>query len=105
MSRATKKLRALVFARAKGLCECGCGRVLGESGHLDHAFGRAKVAQAVENCWALALKCDDAKTSNRPSAAFWWKRFRAHCERHGYGGWQACAEVKLEVLRAKGRAA
>lgn len=99
-----KKLRAAVFARAAGACECGCGTPLGDSGHLDHYFGRKHVAEAVENCWALALKCDDAKTNSRPSKAVWCRRFIAHAMRHGYAKEAERARMQIEVLRAKGLA-
>lgn len=105
MSTATKKLRALVFARAKGRCECNCGRALGESGHLDHMFGRARVPEAFSNCWALALSCDAAKTNNYPSAAFWLRRFRAHCRKHGFGAELDRADARMAVLAQKGFAA
>jgi hypothetical protein len=105
LSRATKKLRATVFARAKGRCECGCGRHLGESGHLDHAFGRAKAPESERNCWALALVCDDAKTANRPSAAHWCDRFYLHAIKHGFHEEAERAATKILALVAKGFAA
>jgi hypothetical protein len=105
VSRATKKLRAAVFARAKGLCECGCRRALGESGHLDHFFGRAKAAESLRTCWALALICDDAKTHNRPSAAHWCDRFYVHAVNHGFHEEAERASTKIMALIAKGFAA
>lgn len=105
MGAATKKLRAEVFARAKGKCECGCGRHLGESGHLDHFFGRGKAAESISNCWGLCLFCDHHKTINKPSARFWLQRFRVHCKRYGFTAELERAESKLAVLVQKGLAA
>lgn len=105
MSRKTQKLRALVFARAKGLCECGCGRALGESGHMDHAFGRARAPESLATCWALALQCDDDRTNNRPSAAYWCDRFYVHAIKHGFHEEAHRAAIKIQVLIAKGLAA
>lgn len=78
-------VRALVFLRAGGRCECGCGRAFTDfdPGHFDHFFGRAR-AESVETCWALARDCDRAKTLNSPSAEYWLVTFQDHCERHGY---------------------
>jgi hypothetical protein len=104
--RDTKKLRALVFARAADSCECGCRRYIGnDQGRLDHFFGRAKVAQALSNCWALSIDCDIRKTLNEPSGAYWLERFIVHAERHGYVLESERARAKLQVLQAKGRAA
>lgn len=105
MSTATKKLRTAVFRRASEACE-GCGRhITEETGHLDHFFGRAKAEESLENCWALCLACDDAKTVNRPSAAHWLERFITHADRYAYEAAAERAHAKLLVLVAKGRAA
>lgn len=105
MSATTKKIRAAVFARAKGKCECSCGRSLGESGHLDHFFGRAKMVESERTTWALCLFCDHHKTINKPSASFWLRRFRVHAKKHGFTGELERAEAKLAVLACKGMAA
>lgn len=68
---------------------------------MDHFFGRAKVPQAVSNCWALHLECDEAKTQNRPSAAHWLQRFAFHCGTHGYLAERELALAKLNVLTIK----
>lgn len=74
-----KRLRAAVFLRARGRCECGCRRsITAESGHLDHHFGRAKAEESMATCWALHPTCDDAKTNNRPSAIHWLRKFYRH---------------------------
>lgn len=105
MSAATKRLRRTVFARADGACEC-CGRWITEdSGHLDHFFGRAKVPEAVSNCWALCLTCDVAKTANEPTAAFWLVAFIAHALNHNFTAEAELAGAKLQTLQAKGLAA
>lgn len=101
MSKAMKKLRGSVFSRADGACEC-CGKfITEESGRLDHFFGRAKVPEAVSNCWALCLTCDVAKTANEPTAAFWLVAFIAHARRYCFDAEQARAEAKLLTLHAK----
>lgn len=103
MSAETKRIRAAVFARAKGRCECGCRRwITSESGQLDHQFGRAKVPQAVSNCWALSIACHEAKTLNHPSAAAWLQRFAWHAGKHGYLAERELALAKLNVLQVKG---
>ena len=97
-------VRAQVFARAEGLCECGCGEPLGDSGHLDHFFGRAKAPENERTCWALHWRCDHLKTTNTPSAAAWLRKFIAHCLKHRYELEAQAADVKLFVLAAKGLA-
>lgn len=97
----TKSVRAAVFARAKGKCEACC-RPLGESGHLDHFWGRAKAPTNVETCWALCLRCDYEKTNNRPSAINWLRRYWVHCRRYVYPEQCERAEARAEVLKAKG---
>ncbi len=98
-----QRLRGAVFVRANSHCE-GCGRWINphESAHLDHFFGRSKVPEAPSNCWGLCIACDDAKTNNRPSAAFWLKRFINHCWRHGLAAEKELAATKLAVLIQKG---
>lgn len=102
MSNDTKRIREEVFARAKQRCECGCRRwITPESGHLDHFFGRAKVPQAVSNCWALHPDCDARKTLNQPSARDWLLRFAFHAGKHGYLAERELALAKLNVLQVK----
>lgn len=106
VSAETTRIRVAVFARAKNRCECGCGRwITNETGRLDHFFGRGKVPQAVGNCWALSIACDERKTLNQPDAAGWLKRFAYHAGRHGLFAERELALAKLAVLIAKGRAA
>lgn len=102
-----KSIRIAVFERAKGYCECGqCGRTITfESGHLDHAFGRAKAPESLETCWALDYRCDALKTSCKPSRAYWLRLFREHCRRHRYRAEFERAETDIAVLKAKGLAA
>jgi hypothetical protein len=80
-------VRAEVFRRANGVCECGCGRplttALAGGPTLDHFFGRAR-AESIETCWALRWDCHVMKTENRPSATSWLDRFVTHCRRHMY---------------------
>ncbi len=100
---ATGRIRAAVVERANGFCECGCGAPVSEEfGEMDHAFGRARVPQSVENCWFLAPRCHRQKTDNFPSAMWWVEDFRRHCQRHGYGEQEHRCEVRLEVIEAKG---
>ncbi len=103
VSTATQKLRAQVVARAKGRCEA-CGKPAGESGHMDHAFGRAKAAQSISSCWLLCLRCDEAKTQNRPSGAHWAQLFGEHCKFYGYLPELERARAKYLVLKARGLA-
>lgn len=99
----TRVIRAQVFERARGKCEA-CKRPVGESGHLDHFFGRAKAPTALETCWALCLQCDDDKTNNRPSAIAWLRLFWVHCRVWGYEASAKRAETKALTLKAKGLA-
>lgn len=98
----TKGIRQAVFAREKNRCACGCGRwITPDAGRLDHFFGRAKVPQAISNCWALSIECDEKKTANKPSAASWLQRFAWHAGKHGYSAERELALSKLNVLQAK----
>lgn len=103
-SESTAAIRSQVMVRAAGRCECGCGRALDETAQMDHAFGRAKAPQSIENCWALTLRCHADKTSNRPSAHHWLEKFIRHARGLGpdYDGVAVRAENKIAVLRAKG---
>lgn len=101
------RTRAAVCRRAGGSCEA-CGRwvgVAGESGHLDHFFGRAKVPESVSNCWLLCVPCDNARTNSKPSAGHWLERFIAHCKLHDLTAEAELARTKFNTLGAKGRAA
>lgn len=94
-----------MFRRARNVCECGCGRYINaEQGHLDHFFGRGKVAQTEANCWALTIFCDHRKTNNDPTRAYWLRKFIAHAEKHGFGPEAERAAAAIKVLQAKGRA-
>lgn len=104
MTAAMKKLRAAVFERADGICECGCRQPLRDSGQLDHQFGRAKVEGAIDNCWALTVQCHDDKTNNRPNAAHWLRRFMVHAGKYDYQTSLLRAVLKLSALKAKGLA-
>lgn len=98
-----KQVRAAVVTRAGGFCEACC-RYVGDEGHADHFFGRAKAEESAATVWLLCLQCDDAKTHNRPSAAVWLERFTLHASLHGYKEATERAQVKLAVLKQKGRA-
>ncbi len=97
-----KLIRAAVFERADGACECGCNRPLLESGHLDHFWGRAKAKESIESCWALCLVCDDNKTNNRPTAIAWCDRFYLHAIKHGYHQQAQLAATRVSWLEARG---
>ena len=108
MSKHTKRVRAEVAARAEGNCEaCSAWVGLdGESGHLDHFFGRAKAEESVSTCWLLCGACDTHKTLNKPTAVFWLVAFISHAEKHSYAAELEMAHAKLGVRHAKtGRAA
>lgn len=100
--RVNKDVRRAVFERENGACACGCGKsITEETGHLDHAFGRAKADEAVSNCWFLHPSCDHAKTTNSPSASYWLVRFVRHAAKHGYKSEEDRALTKLEALAVK----
>lgn len=100
---ATRAVRAAVLERARGQCECGCGRpfVLGGP-ELDHFFGRAR-AESVQACWALRSDCHHRKTTATPSAEAWFERFRAHCIRYSYWAEAKRAASRLAYVEAKKR--
>lgn len=105
MSAALKKIRAAVFKRASNCCE-NCGQwVTEESGHLDHMLGRAKAPESVENCWALCVRCDTARTANDPSGTHWYSRMERVAIRYGYAATVEILRAKIQTLQAKGRAA
>lgn len=81
----TRQIREACGLRSGGNCEA-CGSMLSDfnPAHMDHFFKRAKVPQAVENCWLICLTCDRAVTDNNPSRARWLNTFYDHCEHHGY---------------------
>ncbi len=82
----TKSVRAIVFARAGGKCECGCGQALKafDPGDLDHFWGRGKAPQSVENCWLLTRQCHRQKTDWYPCRQDWLLAFARHCDKHAY---------------------
>lgn len=100
-----KAIRAAVCARAQGECEhCGAWVGLnGEEAHADHAHGRGKgrPPESVENVWLLCVACDDAKTNNRPGAAYWLMVFGRHCEKHGFKAEAKRAEDRLAFVQAR----
>lgn len=93
-------LRDAVLARAGGVCECGCGQPLFRP-EIDHALGRARAEEAIDNCWALTPRCHFAKTNNSPSAAEWLSKFTTHAERHGYVASEARARARLFYVNAR----
>lgn len=98
-----KQVRKDVVARAMWQCEAGCGtHVTEETGHADHFFGRAKAAESVETVWFLCLRCDDAKTNNRPSALHWQTRYLIHAAQLGYWTQVERALSRIFILHARG---
>ena len=105
MSAALRKIRAAVCLRAAGACE-SCGAWVGEngeSGHLDHARGRAR-SETVESCWLLCVPCDDERTHNRPTSAHWLRLFAAHCADYGFAAEHERALARLQFVTARGAA-
>jgi hypothetical protein len=112
---ARSEVRAAVVARADGRCE----RILGEPGNvmgrcnmpgveMDHMHGRAR-EESVESCWLHCVLCARAKTTNKPSRAYWLWNFGIHAAMHGYAEQVAKAERLLALEKAQhpehGRAA
>ena len=89
-ARAVTAIRDEVFARAKGRCEAwpsGDVRCGNKPEVLDHwlgGIGRRRQKEEVSTCWALCLKCNDHRTANWPSAAYWNDSFARHCYGHDY---------------------
>lgn len=79
-------VRAECVKRADGVCECGCGCLLGIgewTAEWDEFYGRQHVT--VEETWILARCHHRLKTENSPDRQAWDARFKAHCKRHRYG--------------------
>lgn len=105
--RATKReetaaIRAAVMERAAGKCEA-CFLSFGPllTPELDHFFGRARVPQAVSNCWALCRVCHRNKTDGSPSPEEWCGRFISHCQRYGYAAEASRARTRLHFSRVR----
>lgn len=96
-----KSIRAACVERSEGRCE-GCGKWAGESLHADHFWGRAKADETEGNVWMLCPRCDDEKTRNYPSNAFWVLLFRSHSVLHHYEEQIYRCDVRLAVLTQKG---
>ncbi len=97
----TSDIRAAVFERAGGKCECGCGGVAFtpyDLGELDHFWGRSKERQSVENCWALCRLHHQAKTRGYPGRTDWLCAFITHAKRHGYHEQVEKAQDQLDSL-------
>ena len=99
---ARRALRAAVFTRAGGRCEC-CGvEISSGSGELDHFLGRAR-SENIETTWALCggpAGCHQKKTDNRPTRVFWLVRVRRHATLHGLG--QALQLVQQQLALEPG---
>ena len=95
-------IRAFCFARAKGHCECGCGRAFApfDPGELDHFFGRGR-AESRETCWALSAYCHKRKTLLEPDAETWFRRYIEHAYLHSYEEQQQWAEARLAFVIAR----
>lgn len=105
MSAALKRIRAAVATRTEGSCEA-CGSWIGEggeSGHLDHFWGRGKgrPRESERNCWLLCVPCDADRTTNTPSAEYWLTRFARHARDFGYAGELARAESRLVFVKVR----
>jgi 5-methylcytosine-specific restriction endonuclease McrA len=90
------KVRAAVVRRSGGFCE-NCLAFVGEDGHADHFFGRAKAEETEANVWILCVACDHMKTLNKPNARVWLNRFTVHASLHGYTEAAKRAQDKLAV--------
>lgn len=96
------------WQRCGGKCECGCGQTLAPRGlsgftnskpTLDHFFGKARVKQAVQNCWMLRWDCHlEGKTQNKDGARIWHEKFITHCERYSYAAEAERARKRLEGI-------
>lgn len=102
-----REVHDLVEARANGLCEaCAEPFALTDPMEMDHLWGRAKAPTLLENCWGLhSQSCGMLKTHNKPSRAYWLRRFREHAERHGYTAQVRKVDQALDSLRLSDEAA
>lgn len=84
----TAAIRAACVLRARGLCECGCGRILAVFGEtMDHwlnGSGNRKKFESIETCWMLTIQCHRERQEYLPDVETWNAKFKAHCDRHGY---------------------
>lgn len=90
----TKEIRAAVWKRANGACECRCGRMGDE---LDHYPGRIRVRQSVASCWLLSAECHRAKTLGRPDSLTWHRLFLTHAKDHGYMAMADYAQRRIDA--------
>lgn len=99
---ARQDVRAAVMERAGLRCECcGDGGTIFNPLTLEHMFGRVRVPETVENCWALCLACHHRKTDNIPSAVFWFEAFAKKAEARGDHAAAATARRDGEWRQAK----
>lgn len=84
----TAAVRVACVLRSRGLCECGCGRILAIFGEtMDHwlnGSGNRKKFESVETCWMLTIQCHRERQEYLPDVEIWNAKFKAHCDRHGY---------------------
>lgn len=88
----TRRIRAVVFHRARNLCEA-CG---GMATDLEHMLGR-KVPQTTANCAALCRACHRDRTDGRPSYGHWWRLYREIWLGRGEAGLAREAERKADA--------
>lgn len=100
----TAEIRAEVMARAGGVCECGCGQTFHSfnPAELDHARGRGKAPQSVQNTWLLTRNCHREK--HHEESSLWLAKYLAHSIRHRHEWERRWAEGRIAFVTARGAA-
>lgn len=103
----TKALRAALWVRSEGRCECGCRRRIAlyagargggdRAAHMDHYLGRARAPQTPETCWLIHPDCHGDKHAANPSRRYWHQRFLLHLEAHGFGASETAKGIRDEL--------
>lgn len=86
---ARAELRHDCLVRGKYLCENQkCRANLATTGMaFDHwlgGIGRRRQQESLKTTWVLCYGCNERRTANIPSAAYWNDRFAEHCRKHKY---------------------
>lgn len=96
----TKEIRDQAMGRSDGLCEC-CGQGFStfDPADMDHARGRGRVPQSLENVWMLKSSCHRRKTNGDPEE--WLEKYADHAHAHGYTAEETWARTRLEFVRTR----
>lgn len=97
----TSNIYREVEQRADGLCEmCGDAFSPLDPPEMDHARGKGRAPQSVENCWMLhGRSCHRRKHNGL--AVEWLTQYRLHAEYFGYSREMSWADGRLAFVTAR----